>query len=240
MADIDTNLVVVDVVTMWSIDAALFLLAGLGFLAWSTVARGAGQSVAAFAIELAVCLVVERWATTLHRADRLKGASPLPAGARRGSVLGYTLKSVAVVGVSGAVAAGAATALSSPNLIGGWFAAYGSSGSSPPCVRAGWSDAIASSTASAWARRAIAAPTSTTSGRRRSEGRVQHEDDPRVGGGLRPVAAQAGGEALVHRTAPDRAADVDPHDRRWAAGAQDPRRRPRPGVEDGKAEALAP
>jgi hypothetical protein len=125
MADIDTNLVVVDVVTMWSIDAALFLLAGLGFLAWSTVARGAGQSVAAFAIELAVCLVVERWATTLHRADRLKGASPLPAGARRGSVLGYTLKSVAVVGVSGAVAAGAATALSSPNLIGGWFAAYG-------------------------------------------------------------------------------------------------------------------
>src|SRR6185312_14998975 len=84
--DIDTNLVVVDIVAIWTIDAALFSIAGLGFLAWGIALRGAGRSLAAFAIELAVCLVVERVATTLHRADRLESASPLPAGARRGSI----------------------------------------------------------------------------------------------------------------------------------------------------------
>ena len=80
--DIDTNLVVVDIVAIWTIDAALFSIAGLGFLAWGIALRGAGRSLAAFAIELAVCLVVERVATTLHRADRLESAGPRSRPAR--------------------------------------------------------------------------------------------------------------------------------------------------------------
>jgi hypothetical protein len=125
MAEIDTNLVVVDVVTAWSIEAAVYLAAGLGFLAWSIAMRSASRSLAAFAIMLAVALVVERIGSTLHRAGRLNGASPLPAGARRGSTLGYAVVSIGVVGITGAVAAGVAAALSGPDLVGGWFAALG-------------------------------------------------------------------------------------------------------------------
>jgi len=123
--DIDTNLVVVDIVAIWTIDAALFSIAGLGFLAWGIALRGAGRSLAAFAIELAVCLVVERVATTLHRADRLESASPLPAGARRGSIAAYTLKAIAAVGLAGAMTAAVAVTLSAPQFVGGFFVAYG-------------------------------------------------------------------------------------------------------------------
>ena len=101
--EIDTNLVVVDVVTTWTVDAGLFLIAGLGFLVWSIALSGVWRSLAAFAIEVIVALAFERAFTTLHRADRLKGASPLPAGARSGSMLAYTLKGMCAVGVTCAV-----------------------------------------------------------------------------------------------------------------------------------------
>jgi len=123
--EIDTNLVVLDVTTAWSIDGVAFLVAGLGFLAWSIAVRNPWGSLVAFAIEIAVALPVERVFSTLYRADRLKNASPLPAGARQGSTLRYFLVCIFVVAVPVAVTAALAAALSAPHYAGGWFAGLG-------------------------------------------------------------------------------------------------------------------
>jgi hypothetical protein len=123
--EIDTNVVVLDVTTAWTIEATAFLVAGLGFLAWSMAVRNRWGSLVAFAIEIVVALAVELLFRTLYRAERLKGASPLPAGARQGSPLRYAVVCIVTVGVPFAVTAALAVALSAPNLAGGWFAAFG-------------------------------------------------------------------------------------------------------------------
>jgi hypothetical protein len=124
MSAIDTNLVVLAVVTRWRIDAALFLLTSAGFLAWSIAENGAARSIVAFAIELAIGIVVERVISTLPGDERLADADPLPAGARDGSVLRYAVEGVVWMLLTSAVTAAVAFALGDSRLIGGWFAAW--------------------------------------------------------------------------------------------------------------------
>ena len=123
--EIDTNLVVIDVTAAWSIEAVVFLVAGLGFLAWSVAVGNAWEGLVLFAVEVAVVLAFDRWFAVLPHADRLDDALPLPAGARRGSPLRYAVVCIAVVAVIAAIMIVAAEAFSTPVLTGGWFGALG-------------------------------------------------------------------------------------------------------------------
>ncbi|HKV68576.1 MAG TPA: hypothetical protein VJN72_10855 [Gaiellales bacterium] len=89
--EIDTNLVVVDLATAWSFEAAAFLVAGLAFLAWSMAVRNPLESLVVFAAEVGVVMAFDRWLAVLPHADRLADASPLPTGARLGSPLRYLI-----------------------------------------------------------------------------------------------------------------------------------------------------
>ena len=117
------NLVVLDVVTRWRIDAALFLLTAAGFLGWSIAENGAAPSLVAFAIEIVVGMAFERWISTLPGEERLAGADPLPAGARRGSAARYAAEGVVAMLLTSGITAAVALALGDTRLIGGWFAA---------------------------------------------------------------------------------------------------------------------
>lgn len=123
--ELDTNLVVLDVTTAWSIEAVAFLVAGLGFLAWSVAVRNPWEGIVLFAVEVAVVMAFDRWFAVLPHADRLDDALPLPAGARRGSALRYAVVCIAVVAVIAAIMIGVAEAFSTPVLTGGWFGALG-------------------------------------------------------------------------------------------------------------------
>jgi hypothetical protein len=124
MAAIDTNLVVLDVVARWRIDAALFLVTAAGFLGWSISQGRAGASVLAFAIECAVGVLLERWVGVLPGAARLGRADPLPAGAQRGSVLRCVVEGAGVMLTVAAVTGAIAVVLGDASFAGGWFAAY--------------------------------------------------------------------------------------------------------------------
>jgi len=121
----DPQLVVVDLATAWTIETVAFLVVGLGFLVWSMAVRNPWESLALFAVEAAVILAFDRWLSMLHHADKLNDASPLPAGARRGSALRYLLVCIAVVAVFAAILTGFAVAFSTQNLAGGWLTALG-------------------------------------------------------------------------------------------------------------------
>ena len=122
--EIDTNLVVLDVVTRWSIDAACSLIAAAGFLAWSVASVGVARSLLGLAVAVGVGLVIDRL-TAAPRTARLADAAPLPAGAREGSALRYAIRAAIVVGVVCAVSAVIVALLGGGALAAGWFAVLG-------------------------------------------------------------------------------------------------------------------
>jgi asparagine N-glycosylation enzyme membrane subunit Stt3 len=123
-AAIDTNLVVLDVVTRWRIDAALFLVAAAGFLAANVAEGHAKGAVLAFVVEAAISVLIERWTSLLPSAARLAGADPLPAGAQHGSPLRYAVAGAGRMLLVSAVTGGVALALGGGSFVGGLFGAY--------------------------------------------------------------------------------------------------------------------
>jgi hypothetical protein len=123
-AAVDTNLVVLDVATRWRIDAALFLVAGAGFLGWSIAEGRARGALVALVVEVVVGVLLERWTSLLPSETRLAGADPLPAGAQTGSPFRYAVAGVGRVLLISAVSGGIAVALGDEAFAGGFFGAY--------------------------------------------------------------------------------------------------------------------
>jgi hypothetical protein len=128
MTALDTDLVVLDVVTRWRIDAALSLVAGIGFFAAGAAAATFARGVLSFVIGFIVGTLLERISSTLPSSDRLADAAVLPAGARRTSLRRYVAETVAGFAALYAVFAVAIWAWAGPQLygwLGGWLAAHG-------------------------------------------------------------------------------------------------------------------
>jgi hypothetical protein len=118
------NLVVLDVVTRWRIDAAFTLIASGAFLAWSIDRGGAAHALIAFVVEFVLGVLIERWVGIHPGAARLAAAAPLPAGARDGSALRYALECLTRTLVLCSVLAAVAVALNDASFYGGWLAAF--------------------------------------------------------------------------------------------------------------------
>jgi hypothetical protein len=86
--------------------------------------RDPWQSPALFAIEAAVVMGLDRWVAVLPHAERLEDASPLPAGARRGSALRSMLVCIGVIALPARDDRRRGCALGAV-LTGGWFGALG-------------------------------------------------------------------------------------------------------------------
>ena len=59
MAVLDTDLVVIDVVTRWRVDAAISLIAGLGFFAAGAAAASFARGVLSFVVGFVVGTLLE-------------------------------------------------------------------------------------------------------------------------------------------------------------------------------------
>ncbi|HKV68577.1 MAG TPA: hypothetical protein VJN72_10860 [Gaiellales bacterium] len=128
MTALETDVVVIDVVTRWRIDAGLSLAAGIGFLAAGAAAATFARGVLSFVIGFVVGTLLERIGSTLPSSDRLAHAAVLPAGARRTSLQRYLAETVAGFVALYAVFAVAIWAWAGPQLygwLGGWLAAHG-------------------------------------------------------------------------------------------------------------------
>jgi len=128
MTAIETDLVVIDVVTRWRIDAAIFLPAGIGFFAAGAAAATFARGVLSFVIGFIVGTLLERIGSTLPSSDRLAHATVLPDGARRTSLQRYVAETLAGFIALYAVFAVAIWAWAGPQLygwLGGWLAAHG-------------------------------------------------------------------------------------------------------------------
>ena len=128
MTALETDVVVIDVVTRWRIDAGLSLAAGIGFFAAGAAAATFARGVLSFVIGFVVGTLLERIGSTLPSSDRLAHAAVLPAGARRTSLQRYLAETVAGFVALYAVFAVAIWAWAGPQLygwLGGWLAAHG-------------------------------------------------------------------------------------------------------------------
>jgi hypothetical protein len=128
MAVLDTDVVVIDVVTRWRIDAAMSLIAGIGFFAAGAAAAGFARGVLSFVVGFVVGTLLERISSTLPSSDRLADAGAVPDGARRASVRRYGVETLAGFAVFYAVLAVAIWVWASPQVygwLGGWLAAHG-------------------------------------------------------------------------------------------------------------------
>ena len=128
MTALETDVVVIDVVTRWRIDAGLSLAAGIGFFAAGAAAATFARGVLSFVIGFVVGTLLERIGSTLPSSDRLAHAAVLPAGARRTSLQRYLAETVAGFVALYAVFAVAIWAWAGPQRygwLGGWLAAHG-------------------------------------------------------------------------------------------------------------------
>ena len=128
MAALDTDLVVIDVVTRWRIDAAISLIAGIGFFAAGAAAASFARGVLSFVVGFVVGTLLERISSTLPSSDRLADAGAVPDGARRASVRRYGVETLAGFAVFYAVLAVAIWVWAGPQVygwLGGWLAAHG-------------------------------------------------------------------------------------------------------------------
>ena len=125
---LDTEVVVIDVVTRWRIDAAFSLAAGIGFSAAGAVGASFARAVLSFVVGFVVGTLLERISSTLPSSDRLADASDLPDGARRTPLRRYAVETLAGFAVFYGVLAVAIWAWAGPQVfgwLGGWLAAHG-------------------------------------------------------------------------------------------------------------------
>jgi hypothetical protein len=128
MTALETDLVVIDVVTRWRIDAAVFLLAGIGFFAAGAAGASFARGVLSFVVGFVVGTLLERISSTLPSSARLADAGSLPNGARPASVRRYVVVTIAGFAALYALFAVAIWAWAGPQLygwLGGWLAAHG-------------------------------------------------------------------------------------------------------------------
>ena len=128
MTALDTEVVVIDVVIRWRIDAAISLIAGIGFFAAGAAAASFARAVLSFVIGFVVGTLLERISSTLPSSDRLADAGALPDGARRTSLRRYVVETLTGFTVFYSVLAVAIWAWAGPQLygwLGGWLAAHG-------------------------------------------------------------------------------------------------------------------
>ena len=236
----------IDVVAKWAIDAALFLVAAAGFMVASFAGDLAARAIISITVGIVVGLLLEQITSTLPSSARLANVSALPDGVRRMSRGRYAFEGTCWFVPVYALVAVLAWAWGDPKLYG-WLGdglrRLRSSACTAPSGRAASNSSTGSCSSSAWARGAAAWSATTPRALREPHfhpRRMRPEDDPRVRGGPGAVATQAGGEALVHRPAPDRAAHIDPHDGDGAPSAHDLCRDLRPVVKDREAELLPP
>jgi len=128
MAVLDTDVVVIDVVTRWRIDAAISLVAGIGFFAAGAAAASFARGILSFVVGFVVGTLLERISATLPSSQRLAGAGAAPDGARRASLQRYVVETLVGFAVFYAVLAAAIWAWAGPQVygwLGGWLAAHG-------------------------------------------------------------------------------------------------------------------
>jgi hypothetical protein len=128
MTALDTEVVVIDVVTRWRIDAAISLVAGIGFFSAGAAAASFARAVLSFVIGFVVGTLLERISSTLPSSDRLADAGALPDGARRTSLERYVVETLAGFAVFYGVLTVAIWMWAGPQLygwLGGWLAAHG-------------------------------------------------------------------------------------------------------------------
>jgi len=128
MTAVDTDLVVLAVVTRWRVDAALLLVAGAAFFAAGAAGASFAGGVLSFVVGFVVGTLLERIGSTLPSSARLADAATLPDGARRGSVRRYFVVTVARLAALYALFAVVIWAWTGPHLygwVGGWLAAHG-------------------------------------------------------------------------------------------------------------------
>jgi len=128
MTALDTEVVVIDVVTRWRIDAAISLIAGIGFFAAGAAAASFARAVLSFVIGFVVGTLLERISSTLPSSDRLADAGALPDGARRTSLRRYVVETLTGFTVFYGALAVAIWAWAGAQLygwLGGWLAAHG-------------------------------------------------------------------------------------------------------------------
>jgi hypothetical protein len=119
---------VLDVVTRWRIDAAISMVAGVGFFAAGAVGASFARGVLSFVVGFVVGTLLERISSTLPSSHRLADAADLPDGARRTSLRHYVVVTVAGFSVVYAIFAVAIWAWAGSQLygwLGGWLAAHG-------------------------------------------------------------------------------------------------------------------
>src|SRR6185437_4292871 len=118
----------IDVVTRWRIDAAISLIAGIGFFAAGAAGASFARGVLSFVVGFVVGTLLERISATLPSSDRLADAGALPDGARRTSLQRYVVVTVIGFATVYAIFAVAIWAWAGPQLygwLGGWLAAHG-------------------------------------------------------------------------------------------------------------------
>ncbi len=127
MTGADTDLVVLDLVTRWTIDAALFLLAAAGFVVASLAGDRAARVLISFTVGIVIGILTERIGSTLPSSTRLANASALPAGVRRKSLPRYALETFCWIGALYALVAVVTWVWGDARMygwLGGWLAAF--------------------------------------------------------------------------------------------------------------------
>ncbi len=128
MSAAHTDLVVLEVVTRWRIDAAVYLLAGASFFAGSVAGEGFARGVVSFVVGFVFGTLLDRISSMLPGAAQLADAAALPDGARHGSIRRYVLESLGWYAVFYAAIGAFAWWWGHEQLFGwfaGWLAAHG-------------------------------------------------------------------------------------------------------------------
>jgi hypothetical protein len=128
MTAVDTDLLVLDVVTRWSVDAAVLLVTGASFFAAGLAGEGAARGIISGAVGFVIGTLSDRLTSSLPSPERLASAAAPPDGFRRASLRRYILETVCSVGVLYALFAGLMWVWGNPSmfaLVGGWLAAFG-------------------------------------------------------------------------------------------------------------------
>jgi len=125
---VDTDLVVLEVVTRWRIDAAIFLAAGAGFFTAGIADEAAAQGIVSFVVGFVLATLLDRISSPLPSSAQLAGSPAPPEGARRASARRYTVESMCSFLALWAVFVVVLWAWGNAHAygwLGGWLAAYG-------------------------------------------------------------------------------------------------------------------
>jgi hypothetical protein len=124
MITTERRIAVMDITTMWRIDAVLFFVASAGFLAWGLI-RQAGPSVVAFVVMAVVALLFERWMPQPPSAAALAQAhEPPPDAAVHRTAARYGARGAFVMAALCAFQAVLALVTLPPGFFAGWMAAF--------------------------------------------------------------------------------------------------------------------